>query len=273
MSQHLRFPSHRFWTALKSTATLQRATVFIGVVLLSSFAIAPIVLAGYKPPKSSRPSGSTIGTVVRGEGSCKAGTKGKLTALAPLEQVGQTVSTHPTFVWYVPDVEVYPLNLSLYSYDSNGRLIPMRQLGPQSKEGIIPLQSKEGIMQYQLLPGKAGLTVGQRYLWEVALVCKSGGAHKVQVVRTDIEVVAMPATLQSSLAKTSDRLKRARLYAEAGFWYDALAETLPVNGTHKTPPLTITLLEDLVKLEPPGTLENPGQQYTRLKQVIEIERQ
>ena len=273
MTQHPRFEPHRFWTALKSTAIPKRATAFVGVSLLWSLAIAPTVLAGYKPPRSSRPSGPTIGTVVRGEVSCEAGTKGSLTALAPLGHIGQTTSTHPTFAWYVPDVKIYPIKLSLYSYDSNGRLIPIRQLGSQSKEGIIPLESKQGIMRYQLPSDAVGLTVGQKYLWEMTLVCKSGGDRKVQVLRTDIEVVAMPATLQLSLAKTSDQLQRASLYAEAGFWYDALAETLPLNGTYKAQPLTLTLLEDLVKLEPPGTSGSPGQQYTQLKQVIESERQ
>ncbi|HEY9655007.1 MAG TPA: DUF928 domain-containing protein [Crinalium sp.] len=262
MTQHPHFQPQRFWIALKSTGTLQRATVSVSVVLLLSLAIAPTVLAGYKPPKSSRPSGSTIGTVVRGEGSCAAGTKGALTALAPLGHIGQTTATHPTFAWYVADNQSYPIEFTLYRYASNGKLVSLYQT---------QLKSQKGIMQYSLPQDETGLNIGQTYLWQVALLCSSSSPDKDQVLRTDVEVVATPATLQTSLAKTTDHSQRANLYAEAGFWYDAFAEALAADS--KTKSVSIPLLEDLVKVEAAETSQKGKQQHDRLQQVLEIERQ
>ncbi|MBD2097704.1 DUF928 domain-containing protein [Trichocoleus sp. FACHB-591] len=261
MTQHPRFKSHRFWTALSSTATFQRATVFVGVVLLSSFAIVPMVLAGYKPPRSSRPSGSTIATTVRGEGSCEAGTKGTLTALAPLSHIGQTTATHPTFAWYVPDNQSYSIEFTLYSRTSSGKPVLLYQT---------QFKSKKGIMQYSLPNSEAGLKVGQTYLWQVALLCNPDSPDKDQVLRTDVEVVAMPAALESSLAKTSDNSQRANLFAKFGFWYDAIAEALKDT---KTKSVTISLLENLINVEATGTPDKVKQQHDRLQQVLNAEQQ
>ena len=222
-----------------------------------------VALADYTAPTASQPSSQNVGTT--GTRDCSQASSVKLTALAPFSHVGQTTATHPTFAWYVPDVEPHPIDLRLYRYDSNGKAMP---IGQSSK-----LQSKQGIMHYQLPTDQAGLTSGQTYLWEVTLAsptCKSYGDPKVQILRTDIAVVAMPATLQASLAKTSDHLQRASLYAKAGFWYDALAETLV---TAQKQPYTITLLEDLVKLEASGTPKEVKKQHDRLKEVIGVERQ
>jgi len=264
MTQHPRFLSHRFWTALKSTGTLQRATVFVSVALLLSLAIAPTVLAGYKPPKSSKPSGRSGGLLTRG--LCDEATKGDhaegvLTALAPLGHVGQTTATHPTFAWYVPDDKSYVIEFTLSSYASNGKPIPFYQS---------QLQSKKGIMQYSLPKDKTGLKVGQMYLWQVALLCNPSSPDKDQVLRTDVEFVATPATLQASLAKTADHPQRANLYAEAGFWYDAFTEALVADSKAKS--FSVALLEDLVKVEAAGTSQKGKQQHDRLQQVLNAER-
>ncbi len=238
----------------------QTFKLLLGCVSIVSLATS-VALADYVPPSDSHPYGPTppLGTRT---GSCGKASRGKLAALAPLSHVGQTTATHPTFVWYVPDAESYPISLWLYGYDGNGKPIPLRQIGS--------LQSKQGIMHYQLPLDQAGLSSGQNYLWEVTLVCKSSGDHNVQLLRTNIAVVAMPATLQASLAKMSDHLQRASLYAKAGFWYDALAETLV---TSQKQPFTITLLEDLVKLEASSTSKEAKEQRDRLKEVIRVERQ
>ena len=219
-----------------------------------------VALADYTAPSASQPSSQNVGTT--GTRGCSQASSVKLTALAPFSHIGQTTTTHPTFAWYVPDVEPHPIDLRLYRYDSNGKVMP---IGQSSK-----LQSKQGIMHYQLPTDQAGLTSGQTYLWEVTLACKSHSDRKVQILRTDIAVVAMPAALQASLAKTSDHLQRASLYAKAGFWYDALAETLV---TAQKQPYTITLLEGLVKLEASGTSKEVKEQHERLKEVIAVERQ
>ena len=251
MSQHPRFQPQRFWTALKSTAIPKGATAFVGVSLLLSLAIAPMVLAAYKPPRSSRPSDPTTGTLVRTEGSsCDKGVKGTLTALAPLSHVGRTTAT-----------QSYSIEFTLYSYASNRKAILLYKS---------LLQSKKGIMQHSLPDEQSGLKTGQTYLWQVALLCNPSSPDKDQVLRTDVEVVATPATLQTSLAKTADHSQRTNLYTEAGFWYDAFAEALVADSKAKS--FSIPLLEDLVKVEAAGTSEKGKQQHDRLQQVLNTER-
>lgn len=266
MALDLHFQSQRFWTALKSTSNLQHSTFFVSSVLLLSLVIAPTVLASYKPPKDSKPSGQSGGLLTRGlcDGAAKGDkAQGALTALAPLGHTGQTTATHPTFTWYVPENQSYPIEFVLYSYVSNRKLIPLEQ-------SRVKLQSKQGIMQYSLPASQTGLSVGQNYLWQVALLCNPSSPDKDQVLRTDVEVVATPATLPAALAKTADHSQRANLYAEAGFWYDALAEAL---ADTKTRLVTIALLEDLVKLEALGNAQKIKQQHDRLQQVLNVERQ
>jgi hypothetical protein len=164
----------------------------------------------------------------------------------------------------VPDQQSYPIEFRLYAY-SNKRDYIVEQR-----------QSTQGVMQYTLPKKYAALTPGQTYLWQVALRCDLGDDSKDKVVRTEVEVVAMPATLQASLAKTADRLQRANLYAEAGFWYDAFAEALAVGSKtadSKAKSFMIPLLEDLVDVEETGTSKEVKQQHNQLRQIVEIERQ
>ncbi|MEO0409713.1 MAG: DUF928 domain-containing protein, partial [Cyanobacteria bacterium P01_A01_bin.135] len=54
-----------------------------------------------------------------------------------------------------------------------------------------------------------------------------------------------PSSLQGAIATASSR-DRVSLYAESGFWYDALAETIAGDASGD---LQMTLLTDLANLE------------------------
>ncbi len=260
MALNSRPQTRPFWIPLNSNLKIRALKFLLSSALLLSFAIAPTALAGYKPKNPSRPSGSTGTTGVR-TGSYGEATKGMITALAPLGHTGQTATTRPTFAWYVPDVQSYTIEFALFRYENNDKFTPLQ---------TSRLESKKGIMQYSLPKEQANLAVGQTYLWQVALLCSPSDPSKDQLVRAAIEITAMPVLLQLALTKTSDRLQRAKLYAESGFWYDALAEALAAT---QTKPFTIALLEDLVKLEAAETSDKAKQQRDRLQQVLETERQ
>lgn len=238
----------------------QTLKVLFSGSLVVCLAIAPVALAAYKPQKPSRPSGSIGNSGVRGSGACSEVPKGDLTVLAPLGHIGQATTTHPSFAWYVPDAQSYPIRFSLYSFDRNGKAAILRHR--------YMVQSVKGIQKYTLPSNQPGLIVGQKYLWQVRLLCQSGAPSKDVIVEAEVETVAMPALLQSALVKISDRVKRANLYAESGFWYDALAEALTDT---KTKPFSIALLQDLIKLETSSALETAQTQSKQLQQVIELE--
>ncbi|NJL35469.1 MAG: DUF928 domain-containing protein [Leptolyngbyaceae cyanobacterium SM1_4_3] len=96
--------------ALRYTALTSGA---LGLVLLT----APYALADYVPPSEpSSPQESTSSTGRRG--GCDGEAETELTALAPQSYVGQTISTHPTFAWFIPDTQPFQVEFRLFEYNS-----------------------------------------------------------------------------------------------------------------------------------------------------------
>lgn len=187
-------------------------------------------------------------------GGCTGDAQISLTALAPQSHVGQTASTHPTFAWFVPDAQPYEIIFQLYEYGSSGSRNVIQE---------IPLQSSPGIMTLSLPKDKPGLSVGQRYGWRVVLLCNPNSPSSALVAGADIDVVQTPGIFSDSI----DPLERAKQYAEAGLWYDALAEVLASGNEASI--LLEDLLKDLAELENLQAAENGSEQSQRLTQVVE----
>lgn len=234
-------------------------TVVISCTLGLSLAFSATVLAGtfgatyYNPRNPSRPVTRTGSGATRGgceeATQAKVGTHAGLVALAPKEHVGRTSSTHPTFVWFVPDGKSYPMELTLYESGAKGRGKPIQ---------TIQMQSSPGLMKWSLPADQPGLSVGKRYLWQVALICNPNRPSKDQWMEAEVEVVEAPADLKAALSTMNDPLKQAVLYSQAGLWYDAISETLrDANGKA----VRLTLLEQLSQMESP-------EQRTQLRAVL-----
>jgi hypothetical protein len=186
-----------------------------------------------------------------------------LTTLAPHQSVGQTVSTHPSFAWFVPEPQPTPLEFQLYEYSASGE----RQLVYKTE-----LQSNPGIMTLSLPKEHPGLAVGHSYYWQVILFCNPNRPSTALVAHAEIEVVNQLPSLQTALSETSNLMEQVNLYAEAGLWYDAfgLALSLPEGTSART--LQLSLLESLVNLEQTVTLNN-GEQSLTLRAIVEVEQQ
>src|SRR4028119_726532 len=143
------------------THELKRRTVYsagIASLMLSvSFWIAPVALAKYTPPQNPSKPKETGTNTTRG-GSCEANSSARLTALVPFSHVGETISRHPTFTWFVPDRTPRPLQLRLFT--RTGQLLYRTEM-----------QSQQGIMSVALPSNLPQLSIGQSYQWEVVLVC------------------------------------------------------------------------------------------------------
>lgn len=214
-------------------------------------------------PSANPSSPSESGTTGK-RGGCTGETETVLTALAPYKHTGQTISTHPTFAWFVPDSQSFPMEVRLYRYDTNGG----REL-LQTME----LQSVPGIMKQSLPEDKPGLSVGERYLWQVVIFCDRNQPSGNLVTEAEIDVVEMPADLETALATTTDSIERAKLYAEAGVWYDAIAEALGTPESTRTREYVLGLLDDLIRVEEPEPSENANEQSQWLREILAIERQ
>jgi hypothetical protein len=210
----------------------------IGLVV----SLMPSALAGYVPPADADAPTSRSTSGGR-RGGCQGAGNIDLVALAPQHHVGQTASSHPTLVWFVPEDIRQPLELELYEQTSSGQWQRLNTL--TLKEG------PAGLMTFTWPETEPGLTVGQTYRWQVVSTCVVGLPSRDLVTTAELQVVA-PDNLPA-VAPTAPPLEVAQNYAEAGLWYDALA--VAASGS-LDPELTAyrnQLLADLAALEAAST--------------------
>jgi Domain of Unknown Function (DUF928) len=241
------------------THRLKRRTIYsagIAALILSvSFWIAPVALAKYTPPPNPSKPKETGTNTTRG-GSCEGDSAAVLTALVPFSHMGQTISGHPTFTWFVPDRTSRPLQLRLFTRSGQ----PLYRT---------EMQSQPGIMSVALPPNLPQLSIGQSYKWQVVLVCDRNVPSRNVVAAAEIQVVQPAASLQAQLAAAPTPQQRIDLYAESGLWYDAIAEARKISETSQNQTPVLELLDALANSE-----AEPLKDWSdRLRQIRAIEQQ
>lgn len=241
------------------THQLKRRTVYcagIASLMLSvSLCFVPVALATYTPPKKPSAPKDTGTNTTRG-GSCEANSSAALTALVPFSHVGQTISGHPTFTWFVPDRTSRPLQFRLFG--STGEQLYRTEM-----------QSQPGIMSVALPSNLPQLSIGQSYQWQVVLICDRNVPSRNVVAAAEIQVVQPAAPLQAQLAAARTPQQRIDLYAGAGLWYDAIAEARKASETSQNQTPVLELLDALASSE-----AQPLKDWSdRLKQIRAIEQQ
>lgn len=220
--------------------------------------------ADYAPPSPPEtPSDYTTDSAGR-RGGCQELAGIPLTALAPSKHVGQTVSTRPTFAWFVPNSANFPMEFKLYEYDENGNPVTIGE--------PISLSSSAGIVRLPLLEQQPNLMVGKTYLWQVQIICDPDNPSRNPLARADIKVVEMPPSLERELANTTEHSERVNLFGEAGLWYSALEEALNSADDAKLGDAGASLLEDLAKLEEVEVRERMSLRIEDLRQIATEQR-
>jgi hypothetical protein len=131
------------------------------------------------------------------------------------------------------------------------------------------MQSQQGIMSVALPPNLPQLSIGQSYQWQVVLVCDPMVPSRNVVATGEIQVVQPAASLQPQLAAAQTPQQRIDLYAEAGLWYDAIAEARKASETSQSQAAVLELLDALATSE-----AEPLKDWSdRLKQIRAIEQQ
>jgi Domain of Unknown Function (DUF928) len=221
------------------------STFLTSCLLCLSLAVTNTALAEYKKPPGTHndaPKGeSTTMTGIRGKGSCSEQAITKLTALAPYSHPGQSANTHPTFTWHIPDPESYPVLFRLYEYDATQRNGKGKTIAEKT------LSSTPGIMSYVLPSDSPGLTAGQKYIWQAILVCNPNSPSESLVTGARINIVHQPSGITTQLNNTSQAnpTAKADIYAQAGLWYDALAQVVSIPNKA----VTTKLIRQLAALE------------------------
>ncbi|XHX78252.1 MAG: DUF928 domain-containing protein [Stenomitos frigidus ULC029] len=163
----------------------------------------------YRPPQRGTP-GRREGAGTRG--TCLRGTK-LLMPLTPVDNFSATVSSSPTFFWYVPRTVAQTAEFTLL--DHNDRTL---------YKAIVKLPSTAGIVSFSLptTVTTSVLTVGQDFYWQLSLLCNPSQPSVNPFVEGVVQRMKLPTALASQLKKTSVR-DRPALYASAGIWQDAIA--------------------------------------------------
>lgn len=186
-----------------------------------------------------------------------------LTVLASRNYVGRTISQHPTFAWFVPrDSASKSMQFTIYEWVPGGKPKEVRNRSLPSSPGIMKLSP--------FSDSEPGLQPGKEYSWQVVIHCDPDNPSGDLVSEATIEVVGMPAAVQSKLNTAVNSAQKANIYAEAGLWYNALDEALKLAQASKLGEVGSTLLNDLAQSEAPQTApELPPEERDAIAKQIE----
>jgi Domain of Unknown Function (DUF928) len=258
-----------FKHSLAIKTSLATKTLLATLIALS---LPAPTFAAYVPPSDQVPSRSRGGTAGR-RSPCEI-TKPKqtdqsshfgLAALAPISYMGKTGSTRPTLAWYTDYCAVMPVQLSIYEYDLSNSRLNQQPIFSQR------LTAKPGVSTFTLPADAIALTNGKMYAWQV--VVEADSPAKSPWFRVPLLVGSPNAQLQGQLQKSTNLAQKVEAYAQAGFWYDALALTLTADQSNRL--AMFGLLKQLSALEQE---KEPTQQplsrrfsYT-LNRIVELEK-
>lgn len=167
---------------------------------------APAGALAYRPPEADAPP-TRVGGDSRGFG----GEAFELTVLAP-DHTALTTQAQPTLYWFTSEPIDAPTELTLTAPGADEPLLE-RTLAPPLPAGIHRLSLADEAIE---------LEPGIDYQWFVAMVADRERRSKDLVTGGEIRRVRPSDTLQQALASQPAAEERPRLYAESGYWYDAL---------------------------------------------------
>ncbi|NEQ44566.1 MAG: DUF928 domain-containing protein [Leptolyngbya sp. SIOISBB] len=177
----------------------------------------------YVPPSGLGAPGRRESAGTRG---CAFGNPASLIALMPTENIGLTAEQYPQFYWYMPVSQAQFLEFTLSPMGADGEAISpiyTTRLAVPEAAGIVSLE----------LPETANLPLleaGDRYQWQVAAFCNPQSEDGDLQIQGWVEYQPPTAGLQSSLDLVSEA-DQASLYAQNGYWFDAVDHLATLNAS------------------------------------------
>lgn len=212
--------AHSRWLCRVTSSVLSLA------IAASSFP----ALAGFNPPSNLGRPGNREGAATRGP--CMLMTpetaRNNLITLVPVEgnapALGLTLAAHPTFVWFMPASRARAVEFVLYEVDEQ-----MRDRQPPLYQTTLGVNGSPGFESLTLPAATvSALQFNRDYHWQVSLICDPDEPSANITADGWIRRIEMSPSLKNQLATAKPR-ERSRIYAEAGLWYDALAELLALR--------------------------------------------
>lgn len=194
----------------------------------------------FRPPNNPRPLSGPRTTTGTRTGGCLSSAETAFAMLGPTDTVGRTLSSHPEFVWYLPESEIaFPVSFRLLSFNEQGILVPIH---------TTELSYAAGFTRYQLPLDRPALAPDQEYRWQIIIACNPNYPSRSLAQELSFEVVPSSATLTQAIASSTSAAERAAIYGEAGIWYDAIAQVAQAT-TATEQELRAGLLRDLATTE------------------------
>ena len=178
----------------------------------------PVEVADYKPPKGIG-TPETVGGGTR-SGNCEQDEKTSaplLTALMPdltpgTAEFGVTVSESPQFFVYIPETSARMAEFVLKNENEEDIY----------RSGNIPISGQSAIVSVSLPKNQIKLESGKNYHWYFSVICNPDNRRKDIFVEGWTQHTEMSSEVASQIQKAAP-LERAKLYAEAGIWHEAVA--------------------------------------------------
>ncbi len=221
---------------LKQILTL---TLFINTFLYFNLFNVPTAQAAYTPPPNQKkpPSNTSSGSAAtRGcdENSILS------TILASGNRVGQTISTHPTFVWFIDDNQPRQMEFIVYEYIQDNQYKKVYQTTKTTTSGI---------MSFTLPNDEPPLTPNKIYVSQVTIFCEPNSPSTALSDLVYFEIVNISSTLTNQLENASNSLEKVNIYAESGLWFDAMKEAIKLSPSGELGEAGVTLVQELIPYE------------------------
>ncbi len=143
--------------------------------------------------------------------------------LTPNKNSVRTISNSPSFAWFVRDSKRRQVQFRLYKEDTKTKKYSLvKEIQDQD------FHSKSGIMVL-LMPKKVMLSKGNKYLWQVELICDRRHPSSNLFAEAELEVVSVKQKIKSKLRSADSNTEQAKLYAKTGLDYDALMAILTIE--------------------------------------------
>lgn len=196
----------------------------------------------FRPSNPSAPRSPHTTTGTR-QGGCFAGDVTPQ-ILAPSKFVGLTATSQPTLTWLLPDDQPVPVELSLYELAAEVTPDPTDIYDTKYLETVA---YQPGLNQF-LLPQELALEPNKRYMWQLVLYCNPNRPSSALIYEAELEYMPMGASTQTELATAPSNVEKAKVFAGAGYWYDAIA-VLGAGQQTDTAEMRTNLFNDLTLLE------------------------
>ena len=194
----------------------------------------------FTAPKNAGPTGPRVD----GDGGSRTGGEKlpSIYVLAP-KKIALTTQAQPSLFWYQADDSTAGFELTVTE--------------PKKAEPLLNLKGGEkqagGTHSVSLAKHKVTLVPNVSYQWSIALVPDPKNRSKDLVASGYVKRVEAPADLTAQIEKAAASADRAAIYAQAGFWYDALqsisiaigeaAKAKDTNGVTELKKLRASLLD------------------------------